>query len=192
MIPLPTTPLPTALFVTDPESLEEVTELVAPVTRAAERLRLATETADAEKARALGELRHALLHLGCKVVEDGRYRAELARVLYWGHPEIPVRDIVPALGFADQRALAAAAGPFDTGVACKRCARSLVAWNRSGLADIQKESAGRGRPWSRSLVCDPCREAQARAEVEYAADPWPDEEWERDWPGDGGYLDPAA
>lgn len=50
-------PLPTALFVTDLESLEEVIELAAPVADAAERLRVVTEAAEIQKARATGELR---------------------------------------------------------------------------------------------------------------------------------------
>ena len=188
-------PLPTALLVTDVESLEEVTELAAPVAVAAERLRLVKEAAEAQKARAVGDLRHALLHLGCSVAEDECHRAKLARVLYWGYPDIPVRDVVVALSYADQRALVAAAGSVDTGIACTRCARQLVAGSRSALTDIQKESACRRRPWNSALICAECRDAQSREEaMSWARDPWPDEDaWDHDGPWeDDGFVNPAA
>jgi hypothetical protein len=181
------------------DSLEEVTELAAPVAKAAERLRLVTEAAEAQKAQAGRELRRALLHLGCNVTLDVRQRDELARVLYWGHPDIPVRDIVVALGFADQRSMLAAAGPADTGIACERCAAPLLAKSRSGLVDIQKSG---GRRWNRygvTTACDACRDALDRAsamawEAE-ASGMAPDEPWyepDEPWPGDDEWIDPAA
>jgi hypothetical protein len=187
-------PLPTILFATEPQALEAVSELAAPVVNAAERLRLATEAAEAEKTRAAGELRRALLHLGCAVADDDRHRDHLARLLYWGYPMIPVRDIVATLAFADQRSLTVAAGPVDTGIVCKRCAKPLVARNRSSLTDMRKDASGR-RPWSRALVCQACREEQARADAMSweAPDPWGNEEREREWLWDDeADLDPAA
>jgi hypothetical protein len=190
-------PLPTALFVTDLEALEEVTELAAPVAQAAERLRLVTEAAEAQKARAMGDLRHALLHLGCSVAADDQHRARLARVLYWGYPGIPVRDIVTALAFADQRSLAAAAGTVESGILCERCASPLVARSRSRLTEVQKAVTGRRRPWSVALLCEACQDERARIEaLEWAAsESWEGEAWNRAWPWDDGadgYMDPAA
>lgn len=120
-------PLPTALFVSDLESLEEVIQLAAPVADAAERLRVVTEAAEIQKAR-------------------------------------------------------------------KRCAHPLVAKNRSGLIEIQKEGTGRRRPWSRALVCEACREAPVEADpMDWPTDPWPnDQGWDRDWPWDNDYAEPAA
>ena len=153
------------------------------------------EAAEAQKARADGDLRHALLHLGCSVADDDCRRAKLARVLYWGYPDIPVRDVVVALSYADQRALVAAAGSVDTGIACRRCARHLVAGSRSALTEIQKESAGRRRPWNSALICAACRDAQSREEaMSLAHDPWPDDDaWDSEPPWeDDGFLNPAA
>ncbi len=182
--------------ITDIESLEEVTDLASPVAKAAERLRLVTEAAEAQKARAVGELRHALMHLGCAAAAlDAEQRDKLAQALYWGQLDIPVRDITVALGYADQRSLQAAAGPVDTGVACKRCAAPLLATSRSRLADVQKAGAGRSSSYAVAVasICEACREARASAEAwgwEVAEETGEPSDWP--WDDDEGQVSPAA
>lgn len=184
---------PDSPCVSDLESLEEVSELAAPVAMAAERLRLVTEAAEAQKSRAVGELRHALLHLGCTAAAlDPKRRDKLAQILYWGQLDIPVRDLVVSLGYADQRSLQAAAGPVDTGVACRRCATPLLATSRSRLAEVQKAGAGRSYRYDLT-TCPPCRDAQASAEQwdwDEVEEPWGPPDWP--WDDDAGDIRPMA
>jgi hypothetical protein len=195
MLPTPTV----SPRVSDLESLEEVTELAAPVAVAAERLQLVTEAAEAQKAQAVGELRQALMRLGCDAALDACHRDGLARVLYWRHTDIPVRDIAAALGFADQRALLAAAGPVDTGMTCKRCTTPLLATSRSRLAELQKLGASPRRRYGRPQTCDACRDVQASAEAAawaaasaLATGEQPSHHWPRPSDDDYGDFEPAA
>jgi hypothetical protein len=150
--------------VSDLESLETVSKVAAPVAAAAERLRLVTEAAEAKKARAMGELRQALMRVGRSALDAG-HRDELARVLYWRHTDLPVRDIAVALGFADQRTLLAAVGPIATVVACERCATPLLATSRSRRAELQKLATSRSLRHGSRPICDACRELRASAEA---------------------------
>jgi hypothetical protein len=170
MIPSPT--------VSDLESFDQITELAAPVAAAAERLRLAVEAATAERARALGELRQTLLRVGQSVVDIGQ-RDALARVLYWRHIDLPVRDIEAALGYADHRTLMSAVGSLTSDVACEGCATPLLATSRSRLAELQKLASARPNRYGRRPLCDDCHH-RARSEVD---DTWAD--WRP--PEDYGY-----
>lgn len=69
---------------------------------ASDRLRTVVHELEAERTRAVGDLRRAVLNLGRECLPE--QRAELARVLYWRHSEVPISDITVASGY-DQSAL---------------------------------------------------------------------------------------
>lgn len=123
------------------------------------------QVTDAAKRR----LNTAVAALGASVLSlaaDERAPAErdaLARRLYWDYRRIPVRDIVVALGFANQTEMLDAAGTRDTGVPCADCGRPLLARTRTQLDGIRP---GTRRPSSvRSpATCDECQRLRRAAE----------------------------
>jgi hypothetical protein len=96
--------------------LEEVWELDRPVVAATERLRTVVEELKVERTRAVGDLRRAVLNLGHDCPPE--QRAELARVLYWRHTEVPI--ITVAFGY-DQSTLLSAVGTVRTRATCEDC-----------------------------------------------------------------------
>ena len=111
-----TSTYPAAPAVCEIGRLDEVSELARPVAAANERLRHIVEALKAERARAVGDLRRAVLNLGHDCPPERR--AELARVLYWRHTDVAVGDVTAAFGFHDQACLLRAVGPVASGVPC--------------------------------------------------------------------------
>ena len=158
--------------VSDLARLEEVCELASPVAAASERLRTVVEELKTERTRATGDLRRAVLNLGHECPTD--QRAEVARILYWRHTEIPVTDITAAFGFHNQNGLLAAVGPIRSQANCEDCAGSLFATSRRELAEIDKlATPSRYGP---PPLCWPCRKRRDRSIWD---DP-PDETYEND------------
>ena len=131
------------------------------------------EAADAHLQHVTGEakrrLNTAVAALGSTVLAlaaDDRPPAErdaLARRLYWDYRRVPVRDIVVALGFANQAEMLDAAGSLDTGVPCADCGRPLLARTRTQLDGIRP---GTRRPSyvRRVASCDECERLRRAAE----------------------------
>jgi len=153
--------------------LDEVWDAARPVVASSERLRTAVEELKAERARAVADLRRAVLDLGHECPPD--QRAELARVLYWRHTEVPVADITVAFGY-DQATLAGAVGTVRSAATCEDCDVGLVASSRRQLSELEKIATnGRARYGPRAL----CRRCSDRRERAIYVDP-PDEAYDDD------------
>jgi hypothetical protein len=147
--------------VSDLPCLEEVRELARTVASASERLRAVVEELKVERTRAVGDLRRAVLNLGHACPDDRR--AEVARVLYWCHTEVPITDITVAFGFHDQASLLVAVGRVNSGAVCEHCGEPLLASSRRRLAELEKlGSRGPARYGPRPL-CPRCEERHERA-----------------------------
>jgi hypothetical protein len=131
------------------------------------------EAADAHLLQVTDEakrrLNTAVAALGASVLSlaaDERVPAErdtLARRLYWDYRRIPVRDIVVALGFANQTEMLDAAGTRDAGVPCADCGRPLLARTRTQLDGIRP--ATRRPSYVRGgASCDECQRLRQAAE----------------------------
>ena len=158
--------------VSDLARIEEVCELAAPVAAASERVRTVTEELKTEKTRAVADLRRAVLNLGHDCPPDRR--AELARILYWRHTEVPVTDITAAFGFHNQNGLLATVGPVRSQTTCEDCGTSLFATSRRELADLDKQEAG--NRYGPPPLCWSCRHRRERSIFD---DP-PDELYDND------------
>jgi hypothetical protein len=145
--------------VSDLVRLEEVCELAAPVAAASERLRTVVEELKTERTRAVADLRRAVLNLGHDCPID--QRAELARILYWRHTEIPITDITAAFGFHNQTGLLAVVGAVRSQATCEDCAKTLIATSRRQLADLDKLAAP--TRYGPQALCRPCRDRRERS-----------------------------
>jgi hypothetical protein len=142
------------------------------VAAASERLRTVVEELKTERTRAVGDLRRAVLNLGNDCPAD--QRAELARILYWRHTEIPITDITAAFGFHNQNGLLAVVGAVRSQATCEDCGKTLIATSRRQLAELDKW-VGSSRYGARPL----CRTCRDRRERSIWDDP-PDEVYEND------------
>jgi len=154
--------------------LEEVSELARPVAVAIDRLRSTIEEFKAERTSAVGSLRRAVLNLGHDCPAD--LRADLARVLYWCHTEVPVSDITVAFGFHDQPSLLAAVGSVRTRATCEDCGVTLVASSRRQLAELEKLASTGPTRWGPQAMCSRCVDRRDRA----IADDPPDDLYDND------------
>ena len=151
--------------------LHDLCEHAAAVVSATDRLRTAIEQLKAERAHAVADLRRAVLTLGAVCPQE--QRAELARVLYWRHTEVPIGDITVAFGLQGQRELAAVAGSVRSGAACEQCGRVLIASSRRELAEQQRAT-------DQGAVCPACRTRRERVFYEHLMSEPPDELYEDD------------
>ena len=169
---------PVAPAVSDLAPLEEISELAQPVVAATKRLRDAVEELKVERTRAVGDLRRAVLDLGHGCAPE--QRADLARVLYWRHTEVPISDITVAFGY-DQSSLLGAVGTVRTRAKCEDCDATLVASGRQQLKELDKLATnGPTRYGPRAL----CRRCSARRDRAIYVDP-PDDIYDDDpeaWP----------
>ena len=151
---------PVAPSVSELARLDEVWALAAPVVTATDRLRTVVEELKAERTRAVGDLRRAVLNLGHDCPPE--QRADLARVLYWRHTEVPISDITVAFGY-DQSALLAAVGTMRTTATCEDCDATLVASTRRQLTELEKRAATGPTRYGRPALCRPCDRQRDRA-----------------------------
>jgi hypothetical protein len=167
--------------VSDLPHLEEVCELAGPVAAASERLRTVVEELKTERTRAVGDLRRAVLNLGHDCPVDRR--AEVARILYWRHTEVPISDITAAFGFHNQNGLLAVVGAVRSRAMCEDCAKTLIATSRRELAELDKLATTGAARYGPQAICRPCRD---RRELAIFSEP-PEELYDNDpepWPED--------
>lgn len=154
--------------------LEDVSEQARPVAEATAQLRTVTEELKVEKARAVGDLRRAVVQLGHDCAADRSL--EVARVLYWRHPEIPISDITIAFGFSNSATLAAAVGPVLSQACCEDCGVALVATSRRQLAELDRIAVTEPAWYRARPLCPRCRDRSERA----IADEPPDDIYDND------------
>ncbi|MGH9009461.1 MAG: hypothetical protein ACRDYF_06365 [Acidimicrobiia bacterium] len=145
---------PVAPSVSELAHLEEVWDLARPVVAATERLRTVVEELKVERTRAVGDLRRAVLNLSHDCPRERR--AELARVLYWRHTEVPISDITVAFGY-DQSTLLGAVGTVRTRATCEDCDATLVASTRRQLTELEKRAATGPSRFGPPVLCRVCR-----------------------------------
>jgi len=145
---------PVAPSVSDLARLDAVCELAAPVVAATERLRRAVEELKTERTIAVADLRRAVLNLGHDCPPERR--ADLARVLYWRHTEVPISDITVAFGY-DQSTLLSAVGTVRTRATCEDCDATLVASTRRQLTELEKHAATGPTRYGTAALCRVCR-----------------------------------
>ena len=152
---------PNAPAMHEATSDDGVGELVRPIQVATERLRMTIEQLGAERARAVADLRRAVLHAGHECADERR--PEVARLLYWRYTEIPVGDITVALGFRNQAELLAAVGPVTSRASCIGCSTPLLAANRRRLTELNKLAAEGPTPYGPKPLCRWCEAERERA-----------------------------
>jgi len=153
--------------------LQEISELARPVVEATERLRTVVDELKFERTRAVADLRRAVLDLGQACPPERR--AELARVLYWRHTEVPISDITVAFGY-DQSALLGAVGTVRTPAKCEDCEAILLASSRQQFKELEKLAMnGPARYGPRAL----CRRCASRRDRGIFVDP-PDDVYDND------------
>jgi hypothetical protein len=159
---------PDAPSMPEATSSDGLGELVRPIHVATERLRTTIEQLGAERARAVADLRRAVLHVGHECASERR--PEVARLLYWRYTEIPVGDITVALGFRNQAELLAAAGPVTSRASCIDCSTPLLAANRRRLTELNKLAAEGPTPYGLKPLCRWCEAERDRAVYEAPPD----------------------
>ena len=148
-----------ALF--DLARLEDVWGAAGPVAAATERLRTVVQQLKDERARAVGDLRRAVLNLGHECPAD--YRADLARILYWRYPEVPISDITAGFGFHGSASLLAVVGVMRSRATCDECGGALLATTRRELADLEKVADAGPRSYGPRPLCRRCEDQLRRA-----------------------------
>jgi hypothetical protein len=152
---------PVAPSVSELAGLDEVWELARPVVAATDRLRNVVEELKVERTRAVGDLRRAVLNLGHDCPSERR--AELARVLYWRHTEVPISDITVAFGFHGQADLLNAVGWVRSQAACEDCGKTLLATSRRHLGELEKIAAAGPTRYGPRALCRICRDRRERS-----------------------------
>ena len=175
---------PDAPSMSELAALDEVWELARPVVAATERLRTVIEELKVERTRAVGDLRRAVLNLGHACPPERR--AEVARVLYWRHTEVPISDITVAFGY-DQSSLLAAVGTVRTEATCQDCDAPLVASSRRQRTELEKRATEGSTRYGPPTLCRVCRHRRDSAvfneppmeAYDYDPEAWP-EGWYHD------------
>ena len=155
---------PDAAAVSELAHLDDIWEPARVVVAATDRLRKVVEELKVERTRAVGDLRRAVLNLGHDCPPDRR--AELARVLYWRHTEVPISDITVAFGFHGQADLLNAVGWMQSQATCEDCGARLLASSRRRLAELEKVAATGPTRYGPRALCRVCRERRDRSIVD--------------------------